>query len=75
MSEHPIRIKSVNVNRNNDRMHGILQTDDNDFDIILIQEPWFGTVATLRSDTDPDGTPQPDFPANNTWLTFSPPPP
>ena len=73
MSEHPIRIKSVNVNRNNDRMHGILQTDDNDFDIILIQEPWFGTVATLRSDTDPDGTPQPGFPSNNKWLTFSPP--
>ena len=73
MSEHPIRIKSVNVNRNNDRTHGILQTDDNDFDIILIQEPWFGTVASLRSDTDPDGTPQLGFPANNKWLTFSPP--
>ena len=54
-------------------MHGILQTDDNDFDIILIQEPWFGTVATLRSDTDPDGTPQPGVPSNNKWLTFSPP--
>ena len=75
MSEHPIRIKSVNVNRNNDRMHGILQNDDVEFDIILIQEPWFGTVATLRSDTDPDGTSQPDFPANNKWLTFSPPHP
>ena len=73
MPEHPIRIKSVNVNRNNDRMHGILQTDDNDFDIILIQEPWFGTVATLRSDTDPDGTPQPGVPSNNKWLTFFPP--
>ena len=75
MSEHPIRIKSVNANRNNDRMHGILQTDDNDFDIILIQEPWFSTVATLRSDTDPDGTPQLGFPSNNKWLTFSPPHP
>ena len=56
-------------------MHGILQTDDHDFDIILIQEPWFGTVATLRSDTDPDGNPQPGFPSNNKWLTFSPPHP
>jgi hypothetical protein len=55
MSEHPIRIKSVNVHRNNGRMHGILQTDDESFDILLIQEPWFDSVATLRSDTDPDG--------------------
>ena len=54
-------------------MHGFLQTDDSDFDIVLVQEPWFGTVATLRSDTDPDGIPQPGFPTNNKWLTFSPP--
>ena len=73
MSEHPIRIKSVNVHRNNERTHGILQTDDHDFDIILIQEPWFGSVATLRSDTDPDGNPQMGFTANNKWLTLSPP--
>ena len=72
MSERPIRIKSVNVNRNNDRMHGILQKDDDDFDIILVQEPWYSTVATLRSDTDPDGTPQTGFPSNNKWLTLSP---
>ena len=73
MSERPIRIKSVNINRNNDRTHGFLQTDDNNFDIILVQEPWFGTVANLRSDTDPDGTSQRGFPSNNKWLTFSPP--
>ena len=73
MSEHPIRIKSVNVHRNNGRMHGILQNDDQSFDIILIQEPWFGSIATLHSDTDPNGNPTMGFPANNKWLTLSPP--
>jgi hypothetical protein len=72
MSERPIRIKSVNVNRNNGRTHGILQTDDASFDILLIQEPWFDSVATLRSDTDPNGTPQLGFPTNNKWITLSP---
>ena len=72
MPEHPIRIKSVNVHRNNERTHGILQTDDESFDIILIQEPWFDRVATLRSDTDPNGSPQLGFPANNKWFTLSP---
>ena len=72
MSEQLIRIKSVNVNRNNERMHGILQTNDLSYDIILIQEPWFDSVATLRSDTDPNGTEQLGFPANNKWITLSP---
>ena len=73
MSEHPIRIKSVNVHRNNGRMHGILQNDDQSFDVLLIQEPWFGSIATLRSDTDPDGNPSMGFPSNNKWFTISPP--
>ena len=72
MSEQPIRIKSVNVHRNNDRTHGILQTDAESFDIILIQEPWFDSVATLRSDTDPNGSSQLGFPANNKWITLAP---
>ena len=73
MPEQPIRIKSVNVHRNNGHTHDMLQTNDDSFDIILIQEPWFGSVATLRSDTDPDGTTQKDFTANNKWHTLSPP--
>ena len=73
MSEQPIRIKSVNVHRNNGRTHDILQTNDQSHDIILIQEPWFDSVATLRSDTDPNGTAQLGFPANNKWITLSPP--
>ena len=56
-------------------MHGILQNDDQSFDILLIQEPWFDSVATLRSDTDPNGNPQMGFPTNNKWLTLSPPHP
>ena len=75
MSEHPIRIKSVNVHRNNGRMHGILQNDDQSFDVLLIQEPWFDHITTLRSDTNPDGNPSLGFPANNKWLTLSPPHP
>ena len=73
MSEHPIRIKSVNVHRNTERTHGMLQTDADAFDVILIQEPWFSSVATLRSDTDPNGTPQTGFTFNNKWLTLAPP--
>ena len=73
MPEHPIRMKSVNVHRNNGRTHGILQSDAKSFDIILIQEPWFDSLATLRSDTDPSGIPQLGFPANNKWLTLAPP--
>ena len=75
MSEHPIRIKSVNVHRKNGRIHGILQNDDDTLDIILIQEPWFDSIATLRSDTDPNGNTQMGFPANNKWITLSPPHP
>ena len=75
MSEHPIRIKLVNVHRKNGRIHGILQNDDQSFDIILIQEPWFDSIATLRSDTDPNGNTQMGFPANNKWITLSPPHP
>ena len=73
MSEHPIRFKSVNVHLKNGRMHGILQNDHQSFDIILIQEPWFDSVATLCSDTDPNGNSLMGFPANNKWFTLSPP--
>ena len=73
MSEHPIRIKSVNVHRNNGRIHGFLQNDDKSFDIILVQEPWFGSIAATRSDTDPDGNPLMGFTANNKWFNIAPP--
>ena len=72
MLEQPIRIKSVNVHRNSILTHSILQNDDTSFDIILLQEPWFGSVATLRSDTDPSRNPQSGFTANNKWTTLAP---
>ena len=72
MSERPIRIKSVNVHRNSERTYGMLETNDSDYDILLLQEPAFYTVATLRSDSDPDGTPQLGFPVNNKWTLLSP---
>jgi hypothetical protein len=46
-------------------MQAILQKDDSD--ILLIQEPWFQTVTTLRSDTNPEGDSQMGAPANNQW--------
>jgi hypothetical protein len=73
MSEHPIRIKSVNVHRNGERTHGMLETNDSNYDILLLQEPAYYSVATLRSDSDPDGTPQLGFPINNKWTLLSPP--
>jgi hypothetical protein len=45
MSLQQLRITSVNVHKQNARMHAILQTST--ADILLIQEPWFHTVATL----------------------------
>jgi len=37
-------------------MHSILQTYDN-VHVLLIQEPWFYTVATVRSNMNPEGMP------------------
>src|SRR6266851_2532707 len=47
-------------------MHALLQKSDK-IDILIIQEPWFYTVATIRSDADPEGTPQKGLPHNNMW--------
>jgi len=52
-------------------MHAMLQQYD-DIDILLIQEPWFYTVATLRSDTDPEGTQQKGVPLNDKWVAHLP---
>jgi len=60
-----IKVKSVNVHQSNERIHTLLNLDDTD--ILLIQEPWYSTIATLRSDTDPLGTPSRGAPINNKW--------
>jgi hypothetical protein len=51
MSLQHIKVKLVNVHRDNKRIHTLLN-DDTNTHIFLIQELWYGTVATLRSDTD-----------------------
>ena len=66
MSVHQLRVKSVNAHHGSDWVHALLQTNNN-FDILLLQEPWVNTVATLRSDTDPAGTPQTGATLNNKW--------
>ena len=64
-------LKSVNVHRSNNRHHAILQKDNTD--ILLIQEPSYTTVATLRSNTDPQGENQMGVPVNDLWDCHLPP--
>jgi hypothetical protein len=71
MSEQPIRVKSVNAHQSNKCISSFLQGDTH-FDILLIQEPWMGSIATLRSDTDPKGEPQQGLPFNDMWETHIP---
>ena len=71
MSVKHLQIMSVNAHRSNNGMHAILQQYE-DIDILLIQEPWFYTVATLQSDTDPEGTQQKGVPLNDKWVAHLP---
>ncbi len=71
MSLHHIRVKLVNIHQSNDQIHALLHKD-NEVQILLLQKPWFGTVVTTRSDTDPNGTPQWGLPINPTWKLFLP---
>jgi len=71
MTERRLQAISVNVHRSSHRTHALLQKGD-EYDIILIQEPWFNTVATLHSDTDPTGEPQMGATANPMWDTHLP---
>src|SRR5260221_28936 len=70
MPERPIQIMSVNMNRQSLLTHALLQMLT--ADIILIQEPWIGTILTARSDLDPLGTPIPGATINNRWECFLP---
>jgi hypothetical protein len=40
-----IKIQSINTQWSNTHIYTILQTDDSD--VLLIQEPWYKTIATL----------------------------
>ena len=70
MSEQPIQIMLVNINQQSDLTHTLLQTST--ADIILIQEPWVGTVQTAWSDTDPMGTAIFGATNNNLWVCYLP---
>ena len=70
MSERPIKIMSVNMNRQSALTHALLQSSP--ADILIIQEPWIGTVQTGQSDSDPDGIAVPGATNNNMWECFLP---
>ena len=70
MSEHPIRIASVNAHRSTAQVQGLLQCSS--FDIILLQEPWVGTINVQRSDSDPHRTDITGTTYNNLWESFLP---
>jgi endonuclease/exonuclease/phosphatase family metal-dependent hydrolase len=71
MIDRPFTFHSVNVRRGPERTAALLQTDNADF--LLIQEPWWGTIGTGRSDTNPDGAPTKGFTSGaDTWDTFAP---
>ena len=72
MPEHPIRICSVNLHRSSLINHGLLQ--DSPFDILLLQECWFGQIGVNRSDTDPTGEEVRGHTINDMWEVYTPAP-
>jgi len=70
MTEQPIQIMSINMNRQSPLTHTLLQTTS--ADIILIQEPWIGTVMTAWSDMDPLGDAIFGATNNNMWECYLP---
>ena len=70
MSKQPICIISVNMRRRNAAFSAFLQTTD--FDIVLVQEPWFHPIRTARSDFDPEGAEVLGTIQNDQFLTYLP---
>jgi len=70
MSDTPITIVSVNMQKRNPLMIAFLQATS--ADIVLVQEPWFGHLIPLCSDSDPDGEVVHRFAAHPGWETFVP---
>lgn len=71
MNLRPLRVFQLNVARSNVRMHAILNTLT-DFDIIFIQEPWYGRIGIARSSTDQHGIDIKGTVANPAWELFIP---
>ena len=66
-----VKVISINANHNNGCLHLLLQNSHNT-DILIIQEPWFYTVATICSDDNPDRMPQKGLPHNDMWDAHTP---
>ena len=70
MSEQPIQIMSINMNWQSTLTHTLLQTSM--ADILLIQEPWIGTMKMAQSDSDPLGMAIHGPTNNNMWECYLP---
>jgi len=70
MSDTPITIVSVNMQKRNPMSIAFLQATS--ADIVMIQEPWFGHLIPLCSDTDPNGEKVQGFAAHPGWEAFAP---
>ena len=70
MSDTPITIVSVNMRRRNPLSIAFLEATS--ADIVMIQEPWFGRLVPLRSDTNPDSELVRGFAAHPGWEIFPP---
>ena len=70
MSVHPLKIVSINLNKQGALLHMLLQTSD--VDVLLIQEPWHGTISINCSDMDPLGHHVLGVTANNHYQIYYP---
>ena len=61
-----VKILWVNARRRNARLHAILNSNKH-ADLILVQEPWFDKIGTVRLDFDPEGTDTFGTVANPLW--------
>jgi hypothetical protein len=61
-----LKVQCVNIHNKNERIYALLQKSPN-IDILLIQEPWYGTIAILRSDNTPEGIKSKGVPINGYW--------
>ncbi len=66
-----VKILWVNACRSNARLHAILNSNKHT-DLILVQEPWFDKIGTVRSDFDPEGTDTVGTVANPLWDVLYP---
>jgi hypothetical protein len=66
-----LNVLQLNVARSNVHMHAILNTLV-DFDILLLQEPWYGCIGVAHSSTDAQGLDIKGTVTNPAWDLFIP---